>query len=308
MRKTLLRLVGMLLLVAPCLAHAAQYDYDALGRLVRSIDAQGRVTEYVYDPAGNLLQVIQGGAATAPAVANASPGTIRRNQALQFQISGTGLSGVSLSSDDPAITFKGVSVTPTGVSFRMLVFRDASLGAHALTLRNAAGTVTVAFEVLDEITYVVGPAPLAIPPDGSTRRYAIAASAADPNPLTLTVSSLHPSIALPVTTSVSLAAGATETTGTVRGLAAGLTTLRFSSPDLVEPLDIPVGVTSEFAGATRTRSRLMGLVKGDPTAPGANTPSTTRSPALGLVKGDPSAPSSNTPSTTYSPGLGIEKN
>ena len=39
---------------------ASRYDYDALGRLIRVIDEQGRVTEYVYDPAGNLLHETKG--------------------------------------------------------------------------------------------------------------------------------------------------------------------------------------------------------------------------------------------------------
>src|SRR3954470_13160742 len=72
------------LLVAACVALGAlpshapaaqeRYDYDALGRLIRVIDEQGRVTQYVYDAAGNILQVITGGTAQAPTVTSIAPG------------------------------------------------------------------------------------------------------------------------------------------------------------------------------------------------------------------------------------------
>lgn len=311
MAGTLRRAWGILWLLlaaaAPCAAHAANYDYDQLGRLVRSIDSQGRVTEYVYDPAGNLLQVIQGGAATAPAVTSITPGAIRRNQALLITITGSGLNGVSPQGDDAAISFSGLSVSPTSVSFRMLVSRQAALGMHSLTLRNAAGSASVTFEVQEEVQYVVAPVPLAVPPDGSTRQYRIDASVADVQPLTLAVSSSNTSVVQPVATSVSLPAGATSATGTVRGLAVGIARLRFSSPDLIEPIDVAVEVTPDFATGQQARSSALGLVKGDPTAPGVNVPSTAYSSAVGIVKGDPTAPGINVPSTTYSPALGLNR-
>jgi YD repeat-containing protein len=297
------------LLAAACLAggaQAAQYDYDQLGRLIRSIDG-ARVTEYVYDAAGNLLQVITGGTATAPAVTAFSPGSIRRNQSLQAQISGSGLSGASLSSDDPAIVFSGLTVSATSISFRMLVFKEARLGSHALSLRNAAGTASVPFNVLAGIDFALAPGPLAIPPDSSTRSYRLEASEADSQALVLTASSLNTAIARPGTTTLSLAAGATQVTGTVIGVAEGLTALRFTSPTLVEPIQIRVGVTTEFAGAMVARSRPFGLIKGDPTAPAANTPSQALARAVGLVKGDPTAPAANTPSQALAPAVGLVK-
>jgi YD repeat-containing protein len=297
------------LLAAACLAggaQAAQYDYDQLGRLIRSIDG-ARVTEYVYDAAGNLLQVITGGTATAPAVTAFSPGSIRRNQSLQAQITGSGLNGVSLSSDDPAIVFTGLTVSATSVSFRLLAYKEARLGAHTLSLRNAAGSTSVSFQVQATIDYTFGPVPIAIPPDSSTRSYRIDASAADSQALSLTVSSLNTAIARPGVTAISLAAGATQATGTVIGVAEGVTALRFTSPTLIEAMEVQVGVTSEYAAATVARSRPLGLVKGDPTVPAANTPSQAISAVLGLVKGDPTVPAANTPSTVLMPAIGLVK-
>jgi YD repeat-containing protein len=287
-------------------ADAAQYDYDQLGRLIRSIDG-GRVTEYVYDPAGNLLQVITGGSSAAPVVSASSPGVIRRNQSLQIQISGSGLGGVSVSSDDPAIVFTGLTVSATSVSFRMLAFNGARLGTHALSLRNAAGTASVPFEVLPAIDFTFGPVPIAIPPDGIARRYTIDASIGDSQPLTLTVSSLNTAIARPGTTTISLAAGATQATGTVIGVVEGVTKLRFTAPTLIDAIEIQVGVTNEFAAAAVARSRPVGLVKGDPTIPAADTPSRALASLVGLVKGDPLVPAADTPSQALAPAVGLVK-
>ena len=70
------------LLCATAVVYAAQerYDYDALGRLIRVIDEAGRVTEYVYDPAGNILQVVTGASAQAPSVASTTPSALRRGE------------------------------------------------------------------------------------------------------------------------------------------------------------------------------------------------------------------------------------
>ena len=66
-----------------------RYDYDALGRLVRVIDEQGRVMQYVYDAAGNILQVITGGTAQPPAVTSINPTSIVRGETKQVSITGS---------------------------------------------------------------------------------------------------------------------------------------------------------------------------------------------------------------------------
>lgn len=48
---------AVLALPTPALAQSIQYTYDALGRLKTVRYADGRVTTYTYDAAGNRTQV-----------------------------------------------------------------------------------------------------------------------------------------------------------------------------------------------------------------------------------------------------------
>ena len=292
--------LALLLAAFACAAPAAQerYDYDALGRLIRVIDEQARVTEYVYDAAGNLLQVTTGaGGAQAPVVNSISPATIRRNQVRTVQITGTGLTGVTVSNPDPGIGIGNLSVSPTVVSFTLTVSATAQLGTQAFTLANAAGSAQATLTVAPPIVYTVTPNPLAIPPDNVARQFRIEASEADTEPVIFSASTLNPAVAVAGSSPITLPAGQTQATGTITGIAAGTTVLRLSAQSFVEPLDFVVNVTTEFASANVLFTRPLGLVKGDPTAPAANSPSgPVLSAPLGVVRGDPSSPAANSPS------------
>jgi YD repeat-containing protein len=286
---------------------AERYDYDALGRLVRVIDELGRVREFVYDAAGNLLRVTDGGVAQAPAVSAIAPASSRRNRVVQIQISGSGLSGVSVVSDDPGIDISGAAVSATSISFRAAVSSDARLGTHAFSLRNAAGTVSAAFEVVPAIIYAVSPVPLAVPPDSVARAFTIELSEPDTAPLSLTASTLNAAVARVGTATIAVPAGATTATGSITGIAAGSTTLLLTAPTLVEAIAVPIGVTTDYSAATVARARATGLVKGDPTTPAADTPSRALTSVVGLVKGDPTVPAANTPSIVMVPSIGLVK-
>ena len=70
MKKQLKRLFALLvgmLLIGSTLAATERFDYDPLGRLIRVI-SDTQTTEYVYDAAGNILEVKTGAAATPPSV------------------------------------------------------------------------------------------------------------------------------------------------------------------------------------------------------------------------------------------------
>ncbi len=296
------------LLCAPAFGAEQRYDYDLLGRLVRSIDSQGRVTEYVYDPAGNLLQVIQGGSAAAPSVTSSTPASIRQKQIRELRVSGTGLANVIAVSDDPNITASVVASSTTQATVRLAVAASARLGAHTLTLRSATGSASAGFDVLQGIEYLVTPLPLAVPPDNVARAFRIEASAADTVAANFSVTTLNPAIAS-AGAAVSIAAGATQGTSTITGIAAGSTILRLTGSELIGTIDLPVDVTTQFAGATVSRARPVGLVRGDPTAPSsALTSGPVLSRGIGLVKGDPTAPSANAPSgPVLSPAIGLQK-
>ncbi len=67
--------VAVTLLTIAVVARAAteNYDYDPLGRLVRFTDSSGGVTEYVYDPAGNIREVKKSTTIATLAITSFSP-------------------------------------------------------------------------------------------------------------------------------------------------------------------------------------------------------------------------------------------
>jgi YD repeat-containing protein len=211
-------------LACPTLAAQERYDYDALGRLIRVIDEQGRVTEYVYDAAGNILQVTGAGtgSAQAPVITAIAPATVRRNRVRTLQVTGSGLQGVRLSVADPALDISNVTVSPTNITFTLAAAGTAALGNHTITFANAAGAVQGTITVTPPVDYVLTPNPLALPPDNVARQFYLVASEADTEPITLTASTLNPAIARTGNVPITLAAGQTQATGTITGIAVGI--------------------------------------------------------------------------------------
>lgn len=273
-----------------------RYDYDALGRLVRVLDEQGRVTQYNYDAAGNLLQVDTGATAQTLTVSGISLSTIRRNRIKQVQITGSGLLGASILADDPGLAISSVSISATTLSFTLKASNNARLGMHTFTLSNTAGTAQAALEVAPATNYNVTPIPLALLPDNIARQIAIDASDGD-EAITFTPKILNTTIARITPSSITLAAGQTHATAALTGLVAGNTILRLSSSALVEAIDFPVYITTDAGNVNAAYMRPFGLIKGSPTAIAAgNTFGPQLAAPLGLVKGNPVGPSSDSQS------------
>jgi len=107
-------------LIAPTAQAATErYDYDALGRLIRVIDGQGRVTEYEYDAAGNIRAVRTGGsaAALAPTITGVTPAGFRKSESVAVTVTGTNFIGARLTSADPEIDITNVATTATQYRF-----------------------------------------------------------------------------------------------------------------------------------------------------------------------------------------------
>jgi YD repeat-containing protein len=269
---------ALLLGVLACMtvAHAAEerYDYDALGRLIRVIDEQGRVTQYVYDPAGNILQVITGaGGAQTPTVVSVSPNALRRGEAKLFTIVGSGFTGAHVASPNGELDITNLRATATQVSFTLAAGLAAPLGAQTFTISNAAGSAPATIIVNPALPKAsVDPTPLAIPPDNVARQIAIRLSSADtvPHVVALSVSNTNMSIS-PAT--VTIPAGQIQATATVTGITAGQSTITLTSATLGNTL-VPVFITSEFRGISTSYSLPLGiLLQGSATAP----PPTSRS-------------------------------
>jgi YD repeat-containing protein len=133
-------LLRFLLLVVPHMTFAQdiRYNYDAAGRLISEIDAQGRTITYDYDALGNLLRFGRQDTVGQVAIALVTPdkGFI----GTQVQIVGVGFSAVA---NENAIAFNGVSATVLTASTTALT-TEVPFGATTgfITVKTPQGSAT----------------------------------------------------------------------------------------------------------------------------------------------------------------------
>ncbi|MFN7085507.1 MAG: beta strand repeat-containing protein [Burkholderiales bacterium] len=268
------------------LAAQERYDYDGLGRLIRVIDEQGRVTEYVHDAAGNILQVITGtGSAQIPVITLISPDIIRRGETKTIRITGTGLAGSHPGVSDPGLDISQFLNSATQATFSLTAMASAAVGTQQITLSNAAGSATTAITVSAVLPKLgMSPLPIAVPPTGGARNFFVSLSSADNVSHTINVASANPAIATVSPASVTIPAGQTETLVSIAGQAAGTTAINLASSTLAST-SVPVFITSEFTGLTTSFASPLGVVLSSP--PGG-TPASFGpivSPLVGVVVG-----------------------
>ena len=236
-----------------------RYDYDALGRLVRVIDEQGRVTEYVYDAAGNLLQVVTSTQSAPPAISSIQPSNLRRGEAKQFQIAGTGLTNARVGTSDPGLEISGLSISAVKLSFSLTAGLAAALGPQSLTVSNAAGSAATSVTVNPALPkFAVEPVPLAIPPDNQPHAFTVRLSNADTvdHVIALSLSNQNASV---TPAQLTFPAGQTTAQATIAGVTAGQATLTLTSPTLGSSL-VPIYITGEFRGLDTSYAPLVGVV------------------------------------------------
>ena len=253
---------------------------------MRVIDEQGRVTEYVYDAAGNILQVIVSGAGSAqpPVVTASSPGSIRVGETKTVQITGTGLVGAHVSTTDPGLDISGLQITATQITFSLTATATALLGSRTISISNAGGSTSVQIFVNPVLPKLnMSPLPIAVPPTGAGRNFFVTLSSPDNIDHVVSLASSNSAIMTVSPASVTFTAGQTEKLVTVTGRLAGNAAVNLSSPLLV-PNSVPVFVTAEFSGITTSFAPLLQVVK--EAAPGGSStffgPFTAQ---LGIAKG-----------------------
>jgi YD repeat-containing protein len=259
----------LLLLAAGALLAAEQnYDYDALGRLVRSTSG-GNVVEYRYDAAGNLLEVSDNLPVTPPTVSTVTPDSLRRGQSAQITLTGDALGYASVTSPSSALTLSGVTAQPSTLAFNLSVADDAPLGAQTFTVSSSAGSANFAITVNPKLPVLsVAPVPLAVAPDSVPRSFTITLSNPDTVAHTVNLATSNPAIATVSPASLSVAPGQTSVLASIAGLSGGSTTLSLTSPTL-QTVQVPVFVTAEFAGINTSRAPLLGVVLEIPPGPPA---------------------------------------
>lgn len=250
----------LLLLAAGVLLAAEQsYDYDPLGRLVRST-AGGNSVEYRYDAAGNLLEVTGNQPVTAPAVSMATPDILRRGQTAQITLDGTGLAYASVDAPSSAFTVSGVSAQPSTITFNLAVTDDAALGGHTFAVSNSAGSANFVLTVNPKLPVLsVAPLPLAVAPDNVPRSFSITLSNADSVSHTVNLATSNPGIATVSPASLIIAPGQTSVLASLTGVSGGSTTLSLTSATL-QTAQAPVFVTADFVGINTSHAPLLGVV------------------------------------------------
>lgn len=243
-------------------AAVEHYDYDPLGRLVRVIDGQNRVTEYVYDAAGNILGVKTGGSAAdkAPKMSEITPTSIRRGETKAFTVTGQNLSLGDLAVSDPGMNISAVTRTATQISFTLSIAQTVPLGSQKISLSSSAGPAEIAVLVnplLPALT--VEPSPLAIPPDNTARNFTVRLSHADGIPHEISLVSTNTAVATIGATLLTIPAGQTSVQTTIAGKTAGSAVLNVTAATLA-PLAIPVYVTGEFKGLSTSLAQPLGVV------------------------------------------------
>lgn len=252
-------------------AHAAadRFDYDAVGRLIRRVDGQNLGTDYLYDAAGNIVQVTAPAQPQTPSITSVPLPDFRRNEIKPISLSGTALQGLSIRASHPGIVITQVVQSNSTMSFRMAVSGQVPLGRQDLTLQGAAGSIQVPFNVLPELAYAIEPYPIAVPPDGIARRFSLVFAEPAVQARNFGLSTLAPGTARTNVGQISIASGQTRADFGVVGVAEGTTVLRLSSTDFFEPIEAMVSVY-QGAGSPVTFSRPLQLSRGQSIAwPGA---------------------------------------
>lgn len=259
----LLLVCGML---EVALAAEQRYDYDSLGRLVRSVGDTSTI-EYVYDAAGNLLEVKTSASVSAPTVTSVNPVSIRRGSSALIRVEGSGFSGATVAAPTAGFTLTGQKTLGNAIEFDLAVANDVPVGTHAFSITNAAGSANFTLSILAMLPVVsVSPLPLAVAPDGVPRSFNITLSNADATPHTVNLAIANTSLASVNPSSVTIPAGQTSVIASITGLTGGSTVLTLNSATL-KPTQVPVFVTAEFAGINTSNAPLLGVVLEKPAAP-----------------------------------------
>lgn len=275
--------VLLLLVSASAGAATERYDYDPAGRLIRRIDDQNRATEYLYDAAGNIIQVTAPGVAPAPAIAGGSLGDFRRNEIRPVSLAGSGLAGISVRSSDPGIVVSNLVQSATAINFVLAVGNATPLGAQQLIFENAAGSVRLGLNVIPGLAFAFEPSPVTLAPDGIARRVTVRLAEALSETMSFSLTTLSPAIAKAKTGTISIAAGQTQADFGVIGVASGATVLRLGNPALVEPVESLVFVSPGAA----TPSSMSAAVRINRGLPWTAAASLGFSPPIIVHKGTP---------------------
>lgn len=163
MRRWRQALVALVLTLSGTTAHATQYIYDALGRLVEVIATNGTTITYSYDAAGNITSIRQ--LATGQlAISEVSP-----DKGLVGDSITIGGDGFSTTPANDLVKFNGAVATVVSATATQLVAKvpsGASSGSVTVTVGSSTATSPQSFTVLVPPT-ITGFSPATVNPSQS---------------------------------------------------------------------------------------------------------------------------------------------
>jgi YD repeat-containing protein len=257
-------------LSAALAAHAGEgyFGYDEFGRISRSIDEQNRVTDYSYDPAGNIIGIQTNVPALAPTITSLTPDNLRRGESKVIQVVGQNLLSTQISTSDPRLRLSGLQNmqnTDTQMTFTLTAESDAVTGVQQLIFSNNGGTATAGITVNPLLpTGQIAPGPVAVPPDSTPRQFRIQISHADTIAHDFSLSVTDATVAT-VPATVTIPAGATEAFVTITGLKLGQTAFTFASNAMGTQTQ-QLYVTNDYQEVYKTYARPVGIVLQEPPA------------------------------------------
>ena len=246
-----------------------RYEYDPIGRLIRYLDTNNQVTEYTYDAAGNILSVVNGGAASGyvPSLTSVTPNFIRRGEVKSIALAGQRLQVGTLQTSDAALDLGNVRQTATQILADLTAGATVPIGPQTLTFANAEGSASVGITVGPQLPAMsVEPSPLALPPDNLSHNITLRLSSADVMSHQIAISSSDVTKATVSPASVTLAAGQTSAQLSVTSKTAGFVNLVLTSATL-GTVSVPVFITADFRGVNTSQALPVGIVVGDAQPP-----------------------------------------
>lgn len=282
---SLLLLFWLAGLTAAAWAGTEKYDYDPLGRLIRYINPSGLITHYVYDGAGNILEVKTGLQPQPPVINSVSPTQIRQGETRQITLAGDLFSGASVSTADQGFNISGLQITNKQINFNLGAEVTAVLGNHAFQLSNSEGAANFTIKVNPALPKLaISPLPIAIPPNNTAYKFIVRLSNADSIDHSISLSLADTNIAQLSSTAVSIPAGTTEVITQITGKTGGVTSLSASAPGL-QTIVIPVYVTADYAGINIAYALNVGVLFESAAPPPSNPNLSLLSPLVGVSRG-----------------------
>src|SRR5262249_37053042 len=165
---TALALIWNVAVGIPIASADITYLYDELNRLVRVIRDDGEAATYHYDSVGNILRITRESAVLQTTTAGSvSASSARRVSTTTVTVSGSNLSGASVTTSVSGATIQNVRTDVDSLTFDLVVSADAPLGPTTLTIAGALGTATVTLTINPLPPVVSGFSP-AFGPAGAT--------------------------------------------------------------------------------------------------------------------------------------------